>query len=364
MPIIHTNFPVFIKLLPAMSLLLLMGCSEPPAEEKIIRPVKSILVEEHLAAEIINMPGKVRAADKVDLSFQVSGRMTKINILSGQRVTEGTLLAELDSRDFDSNLKAARAEYRRANSDFLRTKELVEKQLVSKADFDFKRARKDIAEADLEKATKAVSDSQLKAPFSGLVAARYVTKFQDVQAKQPIISLQDISSLEVVIYIPENGIPRDFTAEERENIDAVAKFEDVAGQVFPLHLKEYSAEADSQTQLFTLIFEMDYPESLSIFPGMSVGVEITIPSSMDEHYLLLPSTAIFADKSGSDQQYVWLVDAASHTVSKQAVTLGMLRSDKIEIISGVEPGMRVITAGVNYLFEGETVRLMNANVGM
>ena len=80
--------------------------------------------------------------------------------------------------------------------------------------------------------------------------------------------------------------------------------------------------------------------------------------------MLLPSTAVFADKSGSNQQYVWVVDMATSSVSKQEVSVGILQSDKIEIISGVVPGMQVVTAGVNYLFEGETVRIINPNVGM
>jgi RND family efflux transporter MFP subunit len=364
MSIYHCPSSIFIKSTPFILLAFLMGCSEPPIEEKVIRPVKSILVEAHHAGVVRNLPGKVRAADKVDLAFQVSGRMTHMDVLSGQRVIKNTVLARLDSRDYDSNVKAARAEYNRAQSDFLRAKELVAKNLVSKSDFDNKRAQRDIAETKVEKSAKALEDTQLKAPFAGLVTTRYVTNFQDVQAKQPIVSLQNISSLEVVVHVPENAIPKNLTANQLDEVEAFASFEGVRDKQFELSIKEFEGEADPITQLFTLVWEMDYPESLSIYPGMSVAVELVLPVKTEDSTLMLPSTSVFADQSGGDAQFVWVIDLETLQVHRQEVIIGALRADKIEIISGVDVGMQVVTAGVNYLSEGDVVRLITDSRGV
>lgn len=345
-------------LLSLLSVILVSACSETVEPKKMVRPVKSMLVEDHHAASVVVFPGKIRAADKVDMAFQVPGQIKILNAVNGQRVPQGAVLAQLDSRDFESNFKAAKAEYQRAQADFRRFKELVERQLISKADFDRQRAVRDIAEANVEKAQKALEDTKLVAPFAGVVAHRYADNFEDVNAKQPILSLQNMSNLEVVVQVPENAIPQnqDIDIIQRE-VDAVARFHGLPDRSFDLEVKEFTLDADPRTQSFELVLQMATPNNLSIYPGMSATVEATMPMHGDEH-LLIPAAAVFASAVNNDQQYVWRVDTETLTVSKLPVTVGSLQGDKIEIISGIEVGMRIVTAGVNYLAAGDEIRLM------
>jgi RND family efflux transporter MFP subunit len=338
-------------------LLLLWGCAEEVETVKLIRPVKTILVEDHHAAVVRVLPGKVRASEKVDMAFQVSGQLKMLNAVNGQRVAKGTVLAELDGRDFNSNLKAVRAEYQRAQADFRRYEELVERQLISKTDYDRQKAARDIAEANVEKAQKALDDTRLVAPFSGVVAHRYVDNFEDVNAKQAILSLQNMSDLEIVVQIPENDIPRDTTVEEEsEKLDAFVRFHGLPDRVFDLEIKEFAPDADPKTQTFELVLKMKNPGDLNLYPGMSASVEATMPMD-DERHLLLPASAVFASPTEADKQFVWIVDTEQR-VQKVAVNIGALQGDKIEVTSGLEIGMRVVTAGVNYLAEGDQVRLL------
>ncbi len=354
------SFCVRSLLLTLTSVFIISGCSETVEPTKLVRPVKSMLVADHHAASVMVFPGKIRAADKVDMAFQVPGQIKILNAVNGQRVAQGTVLAQLDSRDFESNLKAAKAEYQRAQADFRRFKELVERQLISKADFDRQRALRDIAEANVEKAQKALDDTKLVAPFSGVVAHRYADNFEDVNAKQPILSLQNMASLEVVVQVPENAIPQNQDMEiMQEEIEAFARFNGLPDRLFDLQMKEFTLDADPRTQSFELVLQMATPNNLSIYPGMSATVEATMPM-MDEKHLLIPAAAVFASAVDNDQQFVWVINSDALTVSKLPVAVGSLQGDKIEIISGIEVGMRIVTAGVNYLAEGDAVRLMQS----
>ncbi len=360
MPEIKKNLSGLLVLLIGFTL---AGCGkQEEAEQDVVRPVKSIVVGGDGASLTRTFPGKIRAAEKVDLAFQVSGQLTKLNVRNGQEVKKGEVLAQLDNRDFVSNLKAVKAEFNRAQAQFERMAELVERQLVSRSEYDQKKASRDVAEADVERSQKALNDTSLKAPFAGVIANRHVENFQDVTAKQAIVSLQDPSDLEVVINIPENSILRATT--DRSQIVPMASFDALPDKQFALNLKEFATQADPNTQTFELVFIMDSPEELTVLPGMSVSVTASVPTrDHSSTVIVIPATALFADREGGNSQYIWIINEADMSISRRAVQLGSLRGQDVEVVEGVNSGERVVTAGVHYLEEGQKVSLLNIHRG-
>jgi RND family efflux transporter MFP subunit len=229
---------------------------------------------------------------------------------------------------------------------------------VSRSEYDQKRAERDIAEANVERMQKALNDTRLTAPFSGVVAHRFVENFQEVNAKQPIVSLQDSRYLEVVINVPENLVLT--LGQNREQVTMVAAFDALPGRTFPLGIKEFSTEADATTQSFEVVMAMEAPADIEVFAGMTVSVQATLPAptgKLSTHWI--PAAALFADREGGQQHYVWVIDAPG-IVSRRAVTVGSLRSDLVEITAGVSRGEHIVTAGVHSLQPGDRVRLLAA----
>ncbi|TQV70218.1 efflux RND transporter periplasmic adaptor subunit [Exilibacterium tricleocarpae] len=341
-----------VVLLPA----LLAACSEPPPVAAPVRPVKTVVITDSHSGEVRSYPGKIRAAERVDLAFQVPGRLIHLNVHNGQEIERDYIIAQLDGRDFESSLKAATATFQRAKLEYRRAQELVAKQLISQSEFDRQRAERDIAEAAAEQAQKAYDDTFLRAPFAGVVAKRYVENYGDVTAKQPIVSLQNNAQLEVVVNVPEITVQR--YEKEEHRIEAVARFETLPGEKFELELKEFVTEADPQTQTFEIVMLLQPPEAFSVLPGMSVSVDVTLPAIDGATHFLLPAAAVFAEPTGGDGQFVWVIEEDTMTVNPVPVEVGSLRAGEIEILTGVALGMRVVTAGVHYLREGDKVRLL------
>ncbi len=342
----------------------LSGCEkEQQQQTEVIRPVKTIVVEEPVQIKSRTFPGKVDASERVDLAFQVAGALTKLPIKTGQLVKKGTLLAQLDTRDYGSDLKAAQAQFTRAKADFRRAAEIFKRKLISEADVDRLRAERDVAAANVEKARKAFKDTTLKAPFDGVVASLYVDNFQDVQAKQEILSLQDNTALDVAIQVPEKLIVQGRSRDRTDEFKIVAQVESIPDKSFPMTIKEFSTQADSDTQTFKYIMTMPAPKDLNVLPGMSVNVIVTPPADMvvENTLIQVPATAIFADPKGGEQQFVWIYKDGN--VQQQAVSIGSLQGDQIEIKQGLTPGQRIVTAGVHYLQPGQKVRLFEGKVG-
>jgi len=83
-------------------------------------------------------------------------------------------------------------------------------------------------------------------------------------------------------------------------------------------------------------------------------------------YTILPIESVFSDpnKSLSDNAYVWVFNQQTGTVHKQAVQVGQLHHDTIEVLSGVKEGQQIVSAGVHSLQEGMSVRPWNKERGL
>ena len=81
-------------------------------------------------------------------------------------------------------------------------------------------------------------------------------------------------------------------------------------------------------------------------------------TSSQSPYTLLPVEAVFSEptKSENDNSFVWIYDQNTGLVHKQAVEVGQLHRDGIEVLSGIKEGQIVVAAGVHFLEEGMKVR--------
>jgi multidrug efflux system membrane fusion protein len=341
----------YLLLLPV--LLILASCQEQESQApKAVRPAKVMTVGER-SAMTREIPGTVRASQRVDLAFQVAGRMVEFPVKEGQVVAEGELLARLDDSDFQSVVKAAVAEADKNSANFDRAKELIVKDFVSQFDYDRIKATYDVSIANLEKAQKALNDTRLTAPFSGTIAKTRVENFEDIQAKQPILSLQDQGDLEIVVAISETLIAR---RDQRNQVLLVARFDALPEQTFDLHIKEFATEADPRTQSYEYVLGIKDKNLPNLLPGMTATVlaELLDTGSETESALVIPLTALVAGAEGESS--VWAV-AADNKVKRQVVVTGqMAGADQIEIARGIARGDVIVVAGTSALTEGMVVK--------
>ena len=307
----------------------------------------------------------------------MGGRLIELPIegREGQEVKQEELLARIDPKDFETNLrnvegrlKETQAALQLAKSEFARVKRIQDKDpgAVSAADIDRKREAVNATEgrirslrAEVEDAKNKLSYTYLKAPFSGLIANRYVDNFQNIKPKQPILRLEDISSVEVLVGLPERVVSVAQAAETGEErlVKAFAQFPAAPNRQFELQLKEYATRADPATQTYQVVLQMTQPEDLNILPGMTATVTLTIGGgSRSEKLVIIPAIAVLAEPSG--KSFVWIVNTEELTVRKQEVKVGGISgSENIDVLEGLEGGETIAVAGILKLKEGMKVRL-------
>ncbi|HAF54813.1 MAG TPA: efflux RND transporter periplasmic adaptor subunit [Thauera sp.] len=345
-----------IAMLASALCLALAGCSEAPAPvpaREPIRPAVIVSVGEAPVGEALRLPGRVRAAKRAELSFDVPGFVDRFSLEEGRRVKGGEVVARLDDRIYRSRLDAARAEFERARNDLARYQRLWEsEQAVARAEVDDRRARLETARTSLAAAERDLADTVIKAPFEGVITRRRIEPFTNVQAKQPIAELQDLRALEVVVNVPERLVRR-----MRPQQGAIAFLEGESHQPLALTLKSFAAEADPLTQTYVVVLAVDsVPKELNLLPGMAVIVEPATAAgsaAVTDGLTTIPLTAVASDAQG--RPGVWVVDE-NDRVSRKPIQTGAILGSEIVVAAGLESGSRIVAAGVSALREGMLVR--------
>lgn len=339
-----------------------VGCGGEPDEKKpVARPVKIMTIGESNGGGWREYPGTIQAAQNAYLGFEVAGRIIARPVKEGEKVKKGTLLARLDDRDYVAQMDVAKANLRKAHTDYQRGQNIYKEDpgAISKQRIDLYRRTAEVAQAELQVAEKALQDTRLRAPFDGVMARKLVDDFANVNPKDPVLVLQDTSHLEIEINIPERDMGRDRPNETGAEITARLKPEvvvtSIPNRAFPARVKEMTTTAEPETRTFqaTLIFEN--PEDAGVFPGMTAKVRVK--ASLIRGYsdtIAVPVNAVTDDENG--RAFVWLIDPSSMTVRRAPVQLGEMFGSDIEIRQGLSRGDMIATSGVQALREGMPVR--------
>lgn len=350
---------------------------ESQPEPEIIRPVRTMTLQNSGSTFNRHYFGTVQGGKRADLSFRVPGTLNNIQVEKGEHVKKGALLATLDPRDFNtklsqaqSALSQAQAQYKDAQANFKRYENLYKQRAVSKAAYDTYKTQLDVtrsavrtAEANVKAARDSVNDTRLTAPFEGIIADRLAENFQDINAKQTIFSLQDLHTLEIVFNIPDNDILlapiqkvnnlQDL--QEKSNLFKInAKFDALPDKSFPLTLKEVATKATG-ANTYAVTAVMPAQKDLRILPGMAVTVEADLTGDIDTtRKFFVPTTAILNQGANN---FIWIYDSGQ--AKKIPVKLGAINNNALINIDGdFHEGDTIITAGVNFLHEGQHVRLL------
>src|SRR5574344_414870 len=340
--------PNQLKLL-VISLLLIStsSCKHRGNIEKDNNLVKAEIVMLESSEKIVSYPGKVIAASDVNLSFRIAGPISKINVVQGQKVKKGDILARIDERDYKIQLSATEAEYKQIKAEADRVIELYKRGSATENDHDkaFYGLQQITAKYSAHK--NALADTKLKAPFDGYIQKVFFESSETVGAGMPVLSMVSSSSPEIEINLPAS----DFVKREdfKETYCTVPVYGD---EKIPLEYIDVAKKANLN-QLYSARFLVGSTHSNKPYPGMMANVFIKYIST-DTNLYSIPVTAVF-EKDGESR--VWVVSKENKLVSKTVIPKEFKKDGRVIISSGVKEGETIVIAGVKHLSEGESVKI-------
>ncbi|WP_281612538.1 efflux RND transporter periplasmic adaptor subunit [Flammeovirga sp. SubArs3] len=347
-------------------LMISISCTnEQYEEEKAIRSVRYLKIEKQNIDDKRTYSGYAVASQEVELSFRNNGIVTEKLVKVGQKVKKGDLLMRLDNvkakLSFEqslSALNAAKSDMLTAKSEYIRGKVLYEKGNFTLSKYEtlkntFENAINQYASAERKLAIdkEQIRFGYIYAPKDGTIAAVEANLNETVSNGQTVIKLNEGDGINVMVGVPENVISQ-INQHETVALNFTSSDEILSGRV-----TEISPIIDNESATFPVKIELEEIAS-SIYSGMVTEVTFNFSSDQEVHTsIVLPLSAVGEDQEGNFVYYITKDQGDTATVHKRKIQVGDLLDHGIIIESGLTEGDMIVTAGLQTLLTGQTVKL-------
>lgn len=358
------------------------ACSEPvPPPELPPRAIRWARVSGTVPAEERVISGIVTAVNDTKLAFEVGGTVNSVEVNLGDTVKRDQVLARLDPEPFDLAVRDAEAELAQshamqqaAHSDFERTTSLFAANVASRQELDRDTAARDSSDSQVNAGRARLALSQrdrrrsvLRAPFHGSISVRSIDPAMKVISGRTAFEMDsDESGLRVEVQMPETLIGR-----IKQGAVVHVKFPSMGGGDDPngdsgteAVVTEVGTRAGAGNAFPVRADLRDPPAGLR--PGMTAEVAFTL-SKTDEDNLGLEGFVIpfAAVRPEADANFaVFVFDRETSTVSRTPIETGGVRDNEVAVLSGLNEGDIIATAGVAFLRDDQIVRLADDTVGL
>ncbi len=301
--------------------------------------------------------GTLKASQGIDLSVEIAGTITDVQFQSGEKVSKGQAIVLLDSEMEQASLVSAEADLSLARLEFQRARSLLDRQAISRSEYDRLNAQSQKAEASVAQLRASLAKKRILAPFSGTIGIRQVDVGDYIAAGTPIATLQDLSTLYVDFFLAEQHVPLLALGQKVQLRVAAYPDERFEGVISALNPKVETTTRNVQVRA-----ELANPDG-RLLPGMFADLQVLLPTANAQ--VVVPETAITYTLYGNS---VLLVtegtppegvsrDEPYLVVERRFVTTGERRDGLVVVLDRLEGGEQVITAGQLKLDSGTHVAI-------
>jgi membrane fusion protein (multidrug efflux system) len=304
----------------------------------------------------IEAVGSLRAVKGADLAFEVSGIVKEIHFNSGDDVPAGDILVMLRADDDIGKLAALQATAALGEINYKRDQEQFKIKAVSQATLDADAANLKNGNAQVAEQQAVVEKKTLRAPFAGRLGVRAVDIGQYISAGTMVVTLQALDPIYADFFLPQQVL-----SQVRLEQAVTIKIDTYPDEDFIGPITAINPKVDAATRNVQVRATLKNPDR-RLLPGMYASVRIAAGNK--ERYVTLPQTALTYNPYG---ETVYIVDdkgtdpgGQRQLVARQTlVTAGPKRGDQVAILSGIEEGQTVVTAGQMKLHNGSTLMIDN-----
>ena len=295
--------------------------------------------------ESVPLVGTLAANESIEVKSEAEGVVTRIAFDEGARVEAGALLVALDQSKFAASLQEAEAALELSRANLERAKQLLRDKLIPQQDYDQTAASFSVNRSAVELRRRLLKDTEIFAPFAGTVGARQVSPGQVISKASILTTLVDLGTMKAEIHVPERFLGQVATGQTVEfRVDSFpdARF---VGEVYFV-----SPQLDPSTRTALVKARVSNADG-RLRAGMFAKLDLRL--RLRDSAVVIPEPAIL---NSGDTNLVFVVGPQTNALLR-VVKLGLRVAGAAEVLSGVEPGEKVVVEGVKKIFEGAPLRL-------
>ncbi len=345
-------------------------------------PVDVVAAVETIAAESVQLLGSVAPVRQSLVASEVDGLVAHVSVDEGMQVQEGDVLVRLRTTTQEQQLAAARAareetaaRLARAEADFDRLERLLERQVISRREYDQAVADRDAfeqgvvrLEAEAQRLEELVERATVLAPFGGRVIQVSVEVGEWVDRGDEIVSLVDLSEVEVGIQVAERYIT---AVSAGFTVDVV--FDALPGREYQGRIKAVVPQAIPEARTFPVLIEVRNRD-LAIKGGMAARVMAQLGSP--EPAILVAKDAIVrrgdqvlvfrvapgapaGPRAGDESPGAAVPEGTQGTIEQVSIDVGPARGQWRVVYGPIAAGDLLVVRGNERVFPGQSVVVAN-----
>ncbi len=305
-------------------------------------------------ATTLHAVGTLESFRGVTLRSEIEGRIVRVAFESGARVQAGDVLVELDTATESAQLRSSEATARLAELNLQRARELRQTNANTQADLDTAEATSAQAAAAVDNIRATLAKKQIVAPFAGRLGLRQVNVGQFLNKADVIVTLEATDPIYADFSLPQQDVTHVRTGlPVKVGVDAFPDRE------FAGTIEAIDPRVNTVTRNLRVRATLANADG-ALRPGMFIRVDVVLPDARD--VIVLPATAIVYSPYGDSVYVVGQNEAGVAVAQQRWVKVGPKRGDQVALLSGVQPGDEVVTAGQGKLRPGTPVKVNNTVV--
>jgi len=318
--------------------------------------VTTVVAQQATWPSTLSVIGSAAAIQGVTVGADLPGTVDKIHFESGQWVKEGDVLVELDTRQEQAQLASMEAQRELAEINYGRAQQLLKEGVIARSEYDNAAAQQKATRAQVGDIQAAIARKTIRAPFSGVLGIRQISLGQYLAAGQAIVSLQSLNPIYVNF-----GVPQQNTAKMELGHVVRVTNTDLRGVEFSGRITALDSVISEQTRNIQVQATLANKGNL-LRPGMYVQVELPVGEA--RQVIPLPASAVnYAPYGDSVFVVTDMKDPKGKSyrgVRQQVIKIEGSRGDQVAVVSGLNPGDEVVSAGAFKLRNGAAVEINNS----
>lgn len=311
--------------------------------ERAFIPVEVATVQEETLSNNLEANGIFLPAKEMFVISETQGRVVQVYKNRGDGVNEGDLIAKVDDELLSTELEATQANIAKLKKDRERLGNLIEGEAVAKNKMEDIELGLLAAEAKEKALKKQIANTSIKATMTGTIGYRFIERGSVIGPGIQVAQITNLEKLFLVVKVTERDVLAVRKGQSVQVLADVYPDRPIAGKVTNIGLR-----ADNAFN-YDVEIEVPNPANTPLRAGMHAKARFAFDAKRQG--LTVPRRAI----AGSLQDAKAFVVVQDSLAEERAVTLGGIRGDRIEVVSGLKKGERVVVAGQNSLSKGAKV---------
>jgi len=323
------------------------GQEKGKEEAQKAKPLPMVAVQKAEVAPIsrtLELTGTATPTRQARLASPGEGPIQNCRVREGDQVKRGERLVTIGRSGAAAAQVTAMAEsVKEQEAELNRTKILVQSGAVPGSQLDTARAKYEGARALLAKARESAGDYSVAAPWDGVVSKVLVKDGDFVAPRAPLVEMYDPNSLVIRLAVPEAQSTMVF-----KGLPVKVQLDAYPGKSFEGKISLVYPDLDTRMRTRTAEVKLDAP--VALIPGMFARLQLVLETVAEA--VAVPGDAVLVLPNGSKVAYV-LKDGKAQ---RRVVKTGLEAGGQVQIVSGVQPGETVVTAGNEKLKDGMEVK--------